>query len=402
MTTRAYIIGDSDVVLWGITARERLRRQLANLPGVERVDSPDALEGAGSVLLLRADYLFEVRTLSALLERKGVLTCEGEAAAAHVDAGQREAALAELSGEDGHAGASHVGADLPRFEVEALQTFESTLRRTDPPTLAKIARENQAALSNRLYGSAYKGITDLVTKFWWPRPARRVVAWCAERHITPNMVTGLGLLLMLLAGWCFYEGAYAAGLVAAWIMTFLDTVDGKLARVTVQSSKVGHVLDHGMDIIHPPFWYWLWGLGLATPPSLWGLEAESLYLWMFAGYIGGRIAEGLFHQLGDLSLFTWRPFDAYFRLITGRRNPCLILLTVFALMDEPEWAFLSVVIWTVLSTVVLFIRLFQGLAVRQFSGQPLRSWMEDPQAAAREYPAAFRTFATTRSAYGNE
>ena len=47
-------------------------------------------------------------------------------------------------------------------------------------------------------------------------------------------------------------------------MTFLDTVDGKLARVTVTSSRVGHVLDHGVDLIHPPLWYIAWGLGLAT------------------------------------------------------------------------------------------------------------------------------------------
>ena len=244
-------------------------------------------------------------------------------------------------------------------------------------------------------------MTDLVTKFWWPKPAKRVVAWCADRHITPNMVTGLGVLLMLFAGWCFYEGAYVLGLIAGWIMTFLDTVDGKLARVTVQSSQAGHLLDHGMDLIHPPFWYWLWGLGLAVSPTLWGLEATTLYVWIFIGYIGGRIAEGAFHLLGNTAIFTWQPFDSYFRLVTGRRNPNMILLTAFTLIGMPEWGFLSVVIWTVLSTVVLFVRLFMGLAVRQFSGEPLSSWMEDPDDAAAAHPSAFRTFSTTRSAYGD-
>ena len=42
-------------------------------------------------------------------------------------------------------------------------------------------------------------------------------------------------------------------------MTFLDTVDGKLARVTLTSSPFGNVLDHSLDLIHPPFWYWAWG-----------------------------------------------------------------------------------------------------------------------------------------------
>jgi len=395
MTTRAYIMGDSAVVLWGISSRERLQRQLAAVPQVQPVERTEELRGADSMLLLRADYLFEVRTLTALLLRKGVLMDAGVAAAAHVDAAELSAGLAALSGE------AVTGDGLERFDVAALQSFEEELRRTDPPTLAPIRESDKAALSNRLYGSAYKGITDLVTKFWWPKPAKRVVAWCADRHITPNMVTGAGLVLMLFAGWCFYEGAYLVGLLAGWIMTFLDTVDGKLARVTVQSSRIGHYLDHGMDIVHPPFWYWLWGLGLAVPPTLWGMDATALYIWMFVGYIGGRIAEQSFHLLGKTSLFTWRPFDAYFRLVTGRRNPSLILMTLFTLLGMPDWAFLSVVIWTVLSTIILFVRLFQGLAVRQYTGEPLRSWMEDPDAAAEAHPQAFRTFSTTRSAYGN-
>ncbi len=399
MTTRAYIIGESDVVLWGISSRERLSRQIGSIPDLTLVESQDELTGGDSVLLLRADYLFEVRTLTALLERKGILTCEGQPAAAHVDGGDQASALAILTGTAETASAA--AASLERFETTDIQTFERTLRRTDPPTLRPMREEDKTALSNQLYGSAYKGVTDLVTKFWWPRPAKVVVGWCADRHITPNLVTLTGLVLMLFAGWCFYEGAYLIGLAAGWIMTFLDTVDGKLARVTVQSSQAGHLLDHGMDLIHPPFWYWLWGLGLAVPPVLWGLEANTLYVWLFVGYIGGRVAEGVFHFLGNTAIFTWQPFDSYFRLVTGRRNPNMILLTVFAVLGQPEWAFLSVVIWTVLSTLVLFVRVFMGLAVRQFSGEPLNSWMEDPEAAAEKHPAAFRTFSTTRSAYGD-
>ena len=352
MTIHAYLIGDSAVVLWGITSRERIRRQLAACPDVQLVADRDKLAHADSVLLLRADYLFEVRTLTALLERRGILMHGDLAAAAHVPADQVDSAIAILSRGPGKSSPAAATAEFESFDAEALQSFEGTLRRTDPPTLAPLRDEDRARLTDRLYGSAYKGITDLVTKFWWPRPAKRVVAWCADRHITPNAVTMTGVLLMLLAGWCFYEGWYLTGLCAGWIMTFLDTVDGKLARVTVLSSRFGHFLDHGMDILHPPFWYWVWGLSLAVQPGLAGLDAEALYIALFAGYIGGRLAEGLFHQLGDLALFTWRPFDAYFRLITARRNPCMILLTLFTLFGRPDWAFLSVVIWTVATTGV--------------------------------------------------
>lgn len=399
MTTRAYIIGDSAVVLWGISSRERIGRQIASIDGLELVESTDALSGAANVLLLRADFLFEVRTLTALMDRQGILTHEGTPAAAHVPAADLDGAISVLEGGSASS-TTDAPSDFELLETSDIQTFERTLRRTDPPTLLPVREEDKEALSNQLYGGAYKGVTDLVTKFWWPKPAKRVVAWCADRHIAPNTVTLIGVVLMLFAGWCFYEGAYLVGLAAGWIMTFLDTVDGKLARVTIKSSQAGHLLDHGMDLIHPPFWYWIWGLGLAVPPALWGLEANTLYVWLFVGYIGGRVAEGAFHTLGDTAIFTWQPFDSYFRLITGRRNPCMILLTAFTLLGSPEWAFLSVVIWTVLSTVILFVRLFMGLAVRQYTGEPLNSWMVDPELAATEHPAAFRTFSTTRAAYG--
>ena len=212
------------------------------------------------------------------------------------------------------------------------------------------------------------------------------------------MVTLTGLLLVIYAGYAFYQGDYWLGLLAGWFMTFLDTVDGKLARVTIKSSRIGHVLDHGMDIIHPPFWYMLWGMSLTGP--LWGWSLVELYWWLFAGYIGGRLIEAAFHGLGPCSLFDWRPFDAYFRLITGRRNPCLIIMTVALALGRPDLAFLGVVGWTVVSTGVLLIRLAQATAVRM-AGGPLTSWLADPEAAASNHPQAFRSFSRTRGAYAD-
>src|SRR6185295_9499511 len=117
-----------------------------------------------------------------------------------------------------------------------------------------------AALERHLFDGSYKGITDLVTKWVWPAPARLVTGFCARNGIPPNAVTSMSFALVLLATWLFARADFGLGLVLAWLMTFLDTVDGKLARVTVQSSTFGHFLDHGLDLVHPPFWYLAWGL----------------------------------------------------------------------------------------------------------------------------------------------
>ena len=117
------------------------------------------------------------------------------------------------------------------------------------------------------------------------------------------------------------------------------------------------------------------------------------------GYIGGRLVEGAFHALGTCDIFSWRPFDAYFRLITGRRNPCMILLGISLLLGRPDLGLYWVVWWTLLSTAILLLRLLYAAGVRARGG-PLHSWLLNAEAAALQHPQAYRTFSSTRAAYG--
>jgi hypothetical protein len=108
----------------------------------------------------------------------------------------------------------------------------------------------------------------------------------------------------------------------------------------------------------------------------------------------------VFHALGDASIFSWRPFDAYFRLITARRNPCLILLTASLLIARPDWGLVAVALWTAGTTAVLCLRLLQGVVTRLRSG-PLQSWLTDPEGAASRHGRAYRLFSGTQSAYAS-
>jgi len=205
--------------------------------------------------------------------------------------------------------------------------------------------------------------------------------------------------MVVIACFAFLYGYYATGLAAGWLMTFLDTVDGKLARVTVMSSKFGHYLDHVTDIVHPPFWYVFWGMSLTGFTPVAGFDQAGMYWLIAIGYVGGRLIEAVFHLLGEASIFSWRPFDAYFRLITGRRNPCLIILTLALLLGSPYWGFVGVTFWTVGTTLVLLLRLAQGSVHRLKSGR-LKPWLADVDTARVAHPRAFGTFSSTKSAYG--
>ncbi|MBW1645989.1 MAG: CDP-alcohol phosphatidyltransferase family protein, partial [Deltaproteobacteria bacterium] len=251
------------------------------------------------------------------------------------------------------------------------------LRKLDQPFVLPITTQNRRQLEKLLFSWSYKGVTDLVTKWVWPAPARLAVRFCVRHGLRPNQVTLTGFFLAIAAGLLFYYGWYATGLAAGWLMTFLDTVDGKLARVTVTSSKFGHLFDHAIDIIHPPLWYLAWGLGLARYGLPLSPGAWQLMLWLiFGGYIGGRLVEAIFTRfLGRFGIFCWQPRDSFFRLITGRRNPNMILLTLSLIAGRPDLGLWAVALWTSLSTLYLAYRLYRALQARKTSG-PLTSWFE--------------------------
>jgi len=403
MTISALVFENSPVRLWGLDSTQRLRRQLRQLnkeqpakaEQVRWLDDQADLPDSGNVLVLNGAYLFEVRTLAGLLRQPGsiLLHNDGRIAAAFV----RNGSLAEVLAMMKDPG-MNTPPDLRLIRTSDMEAFDENLRRSTRPLLEKISQDRKTELESRLYGNAYRGITDLVTKFFFPKPARHAVRLCAELHLSPNMVTTIGLLLVIAACFLFLDGYYAWGLLAGWLMTFLDTVDGKLARVTIQSSKFGHLYDHIIDLLHPPFWYIYWGMSLASLQPVLGLEAGQMYWLIVIAYAGGRIVEGLFPLLGSCSIFTWRPFDAWFRLVTARRNPCLILLTISLLIDKPDWGFIAVVFWSVLTTVILILRLVHAVIARLING-PLESWLSEDDVATGPNAYSYSVFGATRGAY---
>lgn len=400
MTVHALLFAESPVQLWGLSSRQRLERILKKLNIDSWIDTPEAAASGDTILLLRGDYLYDERLIQNLIKKPGTIlqlatNGSNQSVAAHVAAADAKRVIDLLEG------TTNDGAIPAGLTFETPQTLGSTylkeLCKIDPPYLLPITQENKLSLERRLFAGSYKGVTDLVTKWLWPRPAQVVTRFCALNGISPNQVTSLSLVLVIIAGFLFNNGSFALGLLAAWIMTFLDTVDGKLARVTVTSSTFGNIFDHAIDLISPPLWYLAWGLGLKSWQPGMPLSLHTAFWLIFIGYIAGRLVEGVFKQLLESSgIFCWRPMDSYFRLITGRRNPNLILLTLSLLIGRPDLGLLAVTLWTVASSIFLLFRLLAGIAVRVTSG-PLRSWFLDIDPTTQNPSLAQRCFSNNRS-----
>jgi phosphatidylglycerophosphate synthase len=270
----------------------------------------------------------------------------------------------------------------------------ANLRKAEPLSVLRVGPGNVAEVERMLFGAAYKSITDLVTKWAWPAPAAAVTRRLADRGVHPNLVTALSWVLAALAAGLFWQGSFGLGLLVAWSMTFLDTVDGKLARVTLRSSRFGHVFDHSLDLIHPPFWYLAWGLGASG-----GVDAATAFV--VAGYVAGRLLEGLFLLSFQFETHCWRPVDSLFRTITARRNPNLILLSVAAVAGLPGQGMPLVALWTAVSLGFHSVRLGQAWWAR-WRGTPVTPWDEAPARGARPTPAAAATAGAAGAATARE
>ncbi|MDT8438863.1 MAG: CDP-alcohol phosphatidyltransferase family protein [Wenzhouxiangellaceae bacterium] len=399
------VIGGCETPLWHVPPHERALRLLGQL-GIARQrvrfdENPEAAEWPASsrVLIIRVDWLYEPRTLAPLLQSDGsVLLCAADnRACAACGPSDRLDVLAEAVAD--RASPSALGDDCTVLRAGDLTRADARLRRATPPLLAAVTPQRAAQLEAELYGNAYKGVTDLVTKWLWPRPSAWLVRRCAALGLSPNQVTLISLLLVILAGVLFARGQFTAGLLAGWVMTLLDTVDGKLARVTLQSSRIGGHFDHGIDLIHPPFWYLAWALGLAGASLLPdALSVTDAALWIFIPYIVGRLSEGIYGWTIGGTMFLYRPFDSWFRLIMARRNPALILLTGALLIGRPDLGLLAVIGWSLISVAVQVGRLLAALIGWARSHQRPTAWLTEPSAEQR-YPRSFATFAATRGAF---
>lgn len=282
------LVGECPTLLWGLTSDERLRRQVAEAGKVPLLGDGEQAPPGSTVLLLRRDYLFDERTVRDLLAAREVLVLRDRRdptpVAAHVPAHLAAATRRLLSSVADTIGAPPpVGVETTTVE-ELSSAFVGQLLKSAPPVVVAIRPERKRELERHLFDNSYKGVTDLVTKWMWPTPARWATRLFTHFHIRPNVVTAISLFLAICAIFLFARGAYATGLVTAWLMTFLDTVDGKLARVTVDSSFFGHILDHGIDLVHPPLWYIAWGFGLQhAHADLPNVPLTTIFVMIVAG-----------------------------------------------------------------------------------------------------------------------
>ena len=143
-----------------------------------------------------------------------------------------------------------------------------------------------------------RGTVRMTPIQWFPlirMMSRATTPRLAKLNMTPNQVTGLGLLFGLAAAGCFFSGAHLPGAILFFLYYLFDYCHGELARMRGMSSRFGAYFDDFVDwIVHALFFI---ALGYQTA----GETGNMLFLW--AGVIaasGSTVSAALPLVLGGV------------------------------------------------------------------------------------------------------
>lgn len=309
---------------------------------VEVADGADAwrrlaVDAAGPVLALEGDVVCDDRVLEHLLRAGPGTAVRGEGVAAAFLAPAQAARLA----------AAGVGrlADAPLDGVRAtplaaLGDYVPQLRLTMAPFLVRLTDAAGLRRVDRLlFHRTFKGVIDAVARYGYYHFVRFVTRQLSRTTVAPNLLTALSILGIWAAIPCFASGRVGWGAAAAWVAVLLDSIDGKLARLTVHLSDAMGALEHATAMPGLGLWFVALGWHL-TDGDLLTPSPASFGCWVLVGaFLLDKLLSGAFKSTFGGELFDARPVDAAFHLVAARRNIHLVLITAGALAGAVEPAY---------------------------------------------------------------
>ena len=136
--------------------------------------------------------------------------------------------------------------NIAALDVAAQPVYSATLRPELRPFWFPAPSATNKKLAERLLlNSAQKGTLDFPA--WVHAPIENfLISKLARRSITPNQLTVLSNIVAWIATILFATGHLVSGIVLALVVGVLDGLDGKQARIKVETSKSGN-LEHWFD-----------------------------------------------------------------------------------------------------------------------------------------------------------
>jgi phosphatidylglycerophosphate synthase/GTP:adenosylcobinamide-phosphate guanylyltransferase len=356
-------------VVGGITLLERLLRQLSELSAVESVlilkssdlslPSPSNhvrktvrcqhAEGTDAWEMLRdarthLDERFIVVAADLVIDQRLLewLTTQSEdvALSPRGDELDETAALLHLRCLDAP---SLEAARISVVAADSMPTYWEAMHGEVPIHLRSIktARDADEACGI-LLDYVQRRTLELPAQYFDPFFENPLIRCLAPTAITANQVTFATTLLGFAVAALYYTGWLRFGVLLAILVEILDGVDGKLARITRTTSKVGEY-EHILDFFYENSWWLALGQFLSAK--------GSPFAWIGALLlVAFDLADNIVYSIADVkwgrSVDNASPFLSRFRAVAGRRNIYSWMLLPGILVGRPLPFFYAVVVWS--------------------------------------------------------
>jgi phosphatidylglycerophosphate synthase len=216
------------------------------------------------------------------------------------------------------------------------------------------APPNQSLADRIILDSAQKGILDIPARVHAP-VEKWIISHLCKTKITPNQITVFTALVSITVTFQFAFGWLLSGTLLALLVGILDGIDGKQARVKVETTELGE-WEHKIDAVLEASWW----IAIAIYFRATAQVSNALLLvaaLLFSHVIDG-IARRSVQRITGRSLDDISRFDRCVRLIGGRRNVYIWILAISLLLGTPAKGFLFFCWLGIATAVVHLLRAF--------------------------------------------
>ncbi len=222
------------------------------------------------------------------------------------------------------------------LDVAAVPGYVPSMRRTVRPLWFPAPPPRLRPLAERLLlDTAQKGVLDLPARVHAPIETFLVSRLCRTR-VTPNHLTLFAAAAAWAATALFALGHVSAGLAVALAVGVLDGLDGKQARVKLETSKVGE-LEHVSDFLFEMSWWSALAWHFRRTGALEQAPLLLLALYVAEGIDG--LAKLLTKRLSGRMIDDASGILRLVRLVGGRRNVYVWIMAAGVLVGNAAAAY---------------------------------------------------------------
>ena len=225
-------------------------------------------------------------------------------------------------------------------------------RRVRPVCFSAPPEQNRRVAERVILDSAQNGTLDLPAYIHGPIETAIISLLCKTR-ITPNQITIGGFIIGCSATAAFAVGRVGFGILAALIFGVVDGLDGKQARVKIETTARGK-WEHYLDYFIENSWW------AAIAFHLWRSGQFPNAFYFFALLVGSRLLHEFAKRPVKMAkgrlLDDVAPFDRAFRLIAARRNVYVWILACGFLLHAFPQSYAVICGWAAVSAAVHLAR----------------------------------------------